>query len=68
MMKKTLLFVLAMCLAVGAGAVETFVSFTPTGGGFAVVKGGKPVSVVCSYDDYEGVRMARPTWPRTSGA
>lgn len=57
-MKKTLLFVLAMCLAVGAGAVETFVSFTPTGGGFAVVKGGKPVSVVCSYDDYEGVRMA----------
>ena len=57
-MKKTLLFVLAMCLAVGAGAVETFVSFTPTGGGFAVVKGGKPVSVVCSHDDYEGVRMA----------
>ena len=57
-MKKTLLFVLAMCLAVGAGAVETFVSFTPVGGGFAVVKGGKPVSVVCSHDDYEGVRMA----------
>ena len=57
-MKKTLLFVLAMCLAVGARAVETFVSFTPTGGGFAVVKGGKPVSVVCSHDDYEGVRMA----------
>ena len=57
-MKKTLLFVLTMCLAVGAGAVETFVSFTPVGGGFAVVKGGKPVSVVCSHDDYEGVRMA----------
>lgn len=57
-MKKTLLFVLAMCIAVGAGAVETFVSFTPTGGGFAVVKGGKPVNVVCTPDDHEGVRMA----------
>lgn len=57
-MKKTLLFVLAMCIAVGAGAVETFVSFTPTGGGFAVVKGGKPVNVVCGHDDFEGVRMA----------
>lgn len=57
-MKKTLLFVLAMCIAVGVGAVETFVSFTPTGGGFAVVKGGKPVNVVCGHDDFEGVRMA----------
>ena len=47
-----------MCLAVGAGAVETFVSFIPVGGSFAVVKGGKPVNVVCSHDDYEGVRMA----------
>lgn len=58
MMKKTILLVLAMCLAVSVGAVETFVSFTPVGGGFAVVKGGKPVNVVCGQDDFEGVQMA----------
>ncbi len=58
MMKKTILLVLAMCLAVSVGAVETFVSFSPVGGGFAVVKGGKPVNVVCSQDDHEGVQMA----------
>ena len=57
-MKKTILLVLAMCLAVSVGAVETFVSFTPVGGGFAVVKGGKPVNVVCGQDDFEGVQMA----------
>ena len=57
-MKKTILLVLAMCLAVSVGAVETFVSFSPVGGGFAVVKGGKPVNVVCSQDDHEGVQMA----------
>ncbi len=57
-MRKTILLVLAMCLAVSVGAVETFVSFTPVGGGFAVVKGGKPVNVVCGHDDFEGVQMA----------
>lgn len=58
MIRKTILLVLAMCLAVSVGAVETFVSFTPVGGGFAVVKGGKPVNVVCGQDDFEGVQMA----------
>ena len=57
-MRKTILFVLALCLAVSVGAVETFVSFSPVGGGFAVVKDGKPVNVVCSQDDHEGVQMA----------
>ena len=58
MMKKTILFVLALCCAVVADAVETFVTFKPADGAFAVVKGGSPVSIVCGGDDYEGVRMA----------
>jgi hypothetical protein len=58
MMRKTFLLLLALCCVVVAGAVETFVSFSPSGGAFAVVKGGKPVNVVCGQDDYEGVRIA----------
>lgn len=57
-MRKTFLLLLALCCVVVAGAVETFVSFSPSGGAFAVVKGGKPVNVVCGQDDYEGVRIA----------
>lgn len=66
-MRKTILFVLALCLAVSVGAVETFVSFSPVGGGFAVVKDGKPVNVVCSQDDHEGVQMAVANLARDFG-
>ena len=57
-MKKTILLLLMLCCAGITGAVGTFVSFSPSGGSFAVIKGGKPVSVMCDKDDYEGVRMA----------
>ena len=57
-MKKTILLALACCCAAVAEAVGQFVSFKPSSGSFAVVEGGKPVDVVCSPDDYEGVRMA----------
>ena len=49
---------LALCCPLLAGAVGTFVSFTPNGGRFAVVRDGKPLDIVCDQSDYEGVRIA----------
>lgn len=57
-MKKSILLVLAICYTIIAGAVEPFVSFSPVTGGFALVKDGKPLQVVCNQNDYEGVQMA----------
>lgn len=57
-MRKIFFAMLALCCPLVAGAVETFVSFTPDGGRLAVVSDGKPLDIVCDPSDYEGVRMA----------
>lgn len=57
-MKKAILLMLVICCTMVAGAVEPFVSFHPVTGGLALVTNGKPLHVVCSQDDYEGVQLA----------
>lgn len=57
-MKKTFILLLTICFTVVANAADTFVSFRPVKGSFALAEGGKSISIVCGMDDYEGVRMA----------
>ena len=55
-MKKAILSILLIGTCLMVSAAEQFVMFK--GGDFAVSKGGKPVDIVVSDADYEGVRLA----------
>ena len=57
-MKKVLLSIVLFCTALITHAADQFVTFKATQGGMAIATGGKPVDILVSEKDYEGVTLA----------
>ncbi|MBQ7513188.1 MAG: glycosyl hydrolase 115 family protein [Prevotella sp.] len=57
-MKKQALILFLFCMTLISSAADQFVSFQPTKGGMAIATGGKPVDILVSEKDHEGVLIA----------
>ena len=57
-MKKVILTLFTMGLALISSAAEPFVTFRPSPDGMAIASQGKPVNILVSSQDYEGVHIA----------
>ena len=57
-MKKAILTLFTMGLALISSAAEPFVTFRPSPDGMAIASQGKPVNILVSSQDYEGVHIA----------
>lgn len=57
-MKRIIMLMLGIMLAVASEATEKFVAFDRKSGDFAIVKNGRPLAIYFDSNDHEGVAMA----------
>ena len=57
-MKKAVFSFFLLCVALMSSAAEQFVTFKPSSGSMAIATQGKPLDILVSSKDYEGVQIA----------